>query len=107
MGWERLTEVPLTVEIKTIKGGYWSFFFFIKFIITREFFFFFENQRELFDPYIHKVLSLVKSPRTLHIHEIYGFCNGFEVGAKYTQEKPNRLFQVLNEVFLHTNYLSR
>ena len=53
------------VEIKITKGGYLSFL--VKFIITRECF---ENQRVLFDPYIH-VLSQVKSPRTLHIHERY------------------------------------
>ena len=62
IGCDRHTEVPVTVEIKTIKGGYLSFL--VKFIITRECF---ENQRVLFDPYIH-VLSHVKSPRALHIH---------------------------------------
>ena len=29
------------------------------------------NQRVLFDPYIYKVLSHVKSPRTFLIHERY------------------------------------
>ena len=42
--------------------------FLVKFIITREFF---ENQKVLFDPYMHKVLSHVKSPRTLHMHKRY------------------------------------
>ena len=72
----------MTVEIKTIKGGYSSFL--IKFIITREFF---ENQRALFDPYTHKVLSHVQSPRTLHIHERYDCRNDFEVSPKqHTRE---------------------
>ena len=56
----------MAVEIKTTKGGYSSFL--VKFIIIRVFF---ENQRVLFEPYIHKVLSHVKSPRTLHMHERY------------------------------------
>ena len=66
----------MTVEIKTIKSGYSSFL--VKLKITREVFFFccfffvfFLNQRVLFNPYIHKVLSHVKSPRTLHIYERY------------------------------------
>ena len=40
----------MTVESQTIKGEYTSFL--VKFIITKEFY---ENQRVLFDPYIHKV----------------------------------------------------
>ena len=64
IGCDRHPEVPVTVEIRTIKGGCSSFL--VKFIMTREFF---ENQRVLFDPSIHKVLSHVKCPRTLHIHE--------------------------------------
>ena len=56
--------MPVTVEIKTINDGYSSFL--IKFTITIEDF---EHQRVLFDPCIHKILSNVKSPRTLHIHK--------------------------------------
>ena len=54
----------MTVGIKTIKDGYSSLL--AKSIINRECF---ENQRVLFDPYIHNVLSHIKSSRTLHIHE--------------------------------------
>ena len=42
--------------------------FLIKYIINREFT---ENQRVLFDPYRHKVLSHVISSRTFHIYQRY------------------------------------
>ena len=42
--------------------------FLIKYTITRGFT---ENQRVLFDPYRHKVLSHVISPRTFHIYQRY------------------------------------
>ena len=52
----------MTVEIKTIKGGYSSFL--VKLTITREFF---ENQRVLFDHYIHKFWSHVNFAYTRKI----------------------------------------
>ena len=58
----------MTVEIKTIKSEYSSFWGGKIDNNPREFF---ENQRVLFDHYIHKVWSHVKSPRTLHTHERY------------------------------------
>ena len=58
----------MIVENKTTEGGYSSFM--IKYGITREFI---ENHRVLFDPYMHKALSNVMSPRTFHRCERYGF----------------------------------
>ena len=57
----------MIVENQTIKGGYSSFM--IKYGMTREFI---ENQRMLFDPYMHKALSHIISPRTFHLCERYG-----------------------------------
>ena len=45
IGCDKHTQVPVNVEIKTIKSGYSSFF--MKFIIAKEFFV--EHQRVLFD----------------------------------------------------------
>ena len=46
-----------------------------------------ENHRVLFDPYMHRALSHVMSPGTFHLYDRYGFCSGFGVSPKYTQEK--------------------
>ena len=50
IGCDRHPEVPVTVEIKTIKGGYSSCLV----------------KRVLFDPYTHKVLPHIKSPKTAY-----------------------------------------
>ena len=57
----------MIVENWTIKGGYSSFM--ITYGITSEFT---ENHRVLFDPYMHKALSHVMSPRTFHLCERCG-----------------------------------
>ena len=56
----------MTVKIQTTKGVYSSVL--VKYIIIREFI---ENRKVQFYPYIHKILSNVKSPRTSHIYERY------------------------------------
>ena len=40
-----------------------------------------------FDPYRHKVLSYVISPRTFHIYQRYDLWSGFEVSPKYSKQK--------------------
>ena len=72
----------MSVENLTTKGGYSSFI--IKYGITREII---KNHRVLFDPYMHKALSHILSPRTFHLCERYGFRSGFGVSPKYTLEK--------------------
>ena len=57
----------MIVENKTTKGGFSSFM--IKYGKTREFI---KNHRVLFDPYMHKTLSHVMSPKTFHLCERYG-----------------------------------
>ena len=51
-----------------------------------------ENQRVLFDPYRHKVLSHVISPRTLHIYQRYELRSDFEVSPKYSKQKKTDRF---------------
>ena len=65
-GCDRYPELPVMVKTRHKKIGVRLFL--IKYTITREFT---ENERVLFDPYRHKVLSHVISPRTFHIYQRY------------------------------------
>ena len=55
--------------VKKIDKKRWVFDFFVKYKIIRELI---ENQRVLFDPHGHKVLSHVIFPRNFHKCERYG-----------------------------------
>ena len=103
IGCDRHTEVPVTVGIKTIKGGYSSFL--VKFIITREFFF------EIKECY--STLIYMKFCHTSNLPElcIYTKDTTAEMALKSAQNthKRNKIsyFRSLMKLFCVRIYLSR